>query len=188
MSDALSALNAIEWQGQGITICDSGMRGMISLRGDLASPEMKMACKAATGLAMPGRGEIVQKSDKALAWMSPDELLLMLPYSQVKATRGTLAKHLKKSHFLEVDISDARCVFAIEGPGWREVLAKLSPADIRAMSAGKFIRSRVSQVAAAFWMYESGAELICFRSVAGYVFDILCNAAEAGPVGHLPQK
>lgn len=185
MSDLVSALNGMEWQGRGISIRDAGLRGMITLRGDLKSSELKAACKAAMGLAMPGPGAIKSKGGKAIAWMSPDELLLILPYSEVSATRGVIAKALKSHHFLEMDVSDARCVFAIEGDGWREVLAKLSPTDMRKLTPGKITRSRIAQVAAAFWMTEDGAELVCFRSVAGYVFDVLTTAADAGPVGFL---
>jgi sarcosine oxidase subunit gamma len=49
-----------------------------------------------------------------------------------------------------------------------------------------FRRTRMGQVPAAFWLRDDGAfEVICFRSVARYMFDQLCVAAQPGSaVGH----
>ena len=82
-------------------------------------------------------------------------------------------------------MSDARAVFTLEGEGAaiRNVLAKLTPADLRPASlpVGEVRRTRFAQVPAAFWLAEEGrAELVCFRSVAIYVFGLLKNAAEPG--------
>ena len=49
---SVTALNGATSDGM-ITISDAGLMGMITLRGDLASPEMAKAVKAATGAAMP---------------------------------------------------------------------------------------------------------------------------------------
>ena len=70
----------------------------------------------------------------------------------------------------------------------REVLAKLSPADMRisALPVGRVRRTRLAQVPAAFWFTDdSEAVVICFRSVADYVFGLLSTAAQPGSeVGH----
>ncbi|MEO9629184.1 MAG: sarcosine oxidase subunit gamma, partial [Sulfitobacter sp.] len=49
-----------------------------------------------------------------------------------------------------------------------------------------FRRTRMGQVPAAFWLREDGVfEVICFRSVAQYMFDLLSVAAQPGSeVGH----
>ena len=39
-------------------------------------------------------------------------------------------------------------------------------------------RTKLGQVAAAFWIEDGGITLVSFRSVAAYVFDLLSNAAE----------
>jgi sarcosine oxidase subunit gamma len=50
-----------------------------------------------------------------------------------------------------------------------------------AFPAGEIRRTRLAQIAAAFWMPQEGTvELVCFRSVAQYAFDLLTQAA-AGP-------
>jgi sarcosine oxidase subunit gamma len=63
------------------------------------------------------------------------------------------------------------------------VLAKGAPVDLApaAFGVGDFRRTRLGQVAAAFWMPAPDTfELMCFRSVAGYVADWLANAARPG--------
>ena len=52
-------------------------RGMITLRGDLSSGKMKKAVKAATGQAVPTTGQFLGNNDKGVAWMSPDEMLIL---------------------------------------------------------------------------------------------------------------
>ncbi|MGC1503573.1 MAG: sarcosine oxidase subunit gamma, partial [Sulfitobacter sp.] len=44
-----------------------------------------------------------------------------------------------------------------------------------------FRRTRLAQVPAAFWMPDAETvQIICFRSVAQYVFDVLNVAAQCG--------
>jgi sarcosine oxidase, subunit gamma len=157
-------------------------RGMITLRGDLAA-----VAGALGGLPLPGIGQITTMGDRALAWMSPDELLLMLPPADVTATLGQMSQSLQGVHHLAADVTDARALFALTGPDAREVIAKLSPADLHPsqFGPGQMRRTRLGQVAAAFWMQEDRTIMvICFRSVADYVAALLAQSAKDGPVGY----
>jgi sarcosine oxidase subunit gamma len=187
MSEVASALPGAEYRGF-VTIREAGPRGMITLRGDLAGEELRGAVKALMDLEVPERGRIVLSRRRAVAWMSPDELLLMLPHGQAAAGVAKLGRALAGTHHLAADVSDARVVFSLEGVGAREALAKLTPADLSpaAFGPGRIRRTRLSQVSAAFWMTgEEAFELVCFRSVAQYVFDLLSAAARPGSeVGH----
>ena len=101
---------------------------------------------------------------------------------------ATITKALRGVHHLAVNVSDARAYVTVEGAGAAEVMAKNAPVDFSAAAfgAGDFRRSRVGQVAAAFWKDEAGAfHVVSFRSVGDYVFDLLRVSAEAGPVGAL---
>lgn len=181
MSEAKSALNGAEFEGF-VNVQEAGLRGMISLRGDLRSAKVRSAIKKCTGLEMPSKGGITLGDDCSVAWMSPDELLILTGYDRVASDIAKLGVALKGAHCLVVNVSDARAMFRLKGNDVREVLAKLTPADmsIRAFGPGQMRRTRIAQVAGAFWM--SGADtvdLICFRSVAGYTFGVLKNAARA---------
>ena len=65
----------------------------------------------------------------------------------------------------------------IEVNGDGEVLQKLSPVDFETLAPGELRRSRTAQVAAAMWKQDQGFTVVCFRSVARYVFDLLANAS-----------
>ena len=184
MSDAVSALQGASFKGS-VSIRENGLRGMITLRGDLASAKVQKAARDAAGVDFPGQRRVILAGEKGLCWMSPDEVLVLLPHAEVGKSLGAIAGALKGEHHLAVDVSDARASFTLEGQGTtiRDVLAKLTPADLRPASlpVGEIRRTRLAQVPAAFWFHDDGrAEVICFRSVAEYVWGLLINAAEPG--------
>lgn len=182
MSEHASALPGTRYRGF-VTIRKEAPRGMITLRGDLADEGLRAAVRALVDLEVPERRAIVLSRHCAVAWMSPDELLIMLPRGQAGGGVARLGRALAGTHHLVADVSDARAVFAIEGARAREVLAKLTPADLSpaVFGPGQIRRTRLSQVSAAFWMRgEEAFELVCFRSVAQYVFDLLSGAARPG--------
>ncbi|MDE4172732.1 sarcosine oxidase subunit gamma family protein [Phaeobacter sp. PT47_59] len=179
MSDPLSALPGARYAGLA-TIEESGLQGMITLRGDLSSKTLQKAVKAATGADVPSQRQIAVATGGAVAWMSPDELLLLVPYDEVEQTTSTLAEALSGEHALAVNVSDARALFSLSGAGAREVLGKICPVDFdpAAFAPGDFRRTRMAQVAAAFWLDEAETfHIVCFRSVAQYVFNLLKTSA-----------
>jgi sarcosine oxidase, subunit gamma len=179
MSKAVSPLKGVSHTGFA-TVADAGLRGMITLRGDLASKKLAAALKG-IGLSVPAARRVALTGDKGAAWMSPDELLLLVPYAEAAATVSALSLALAGEHALVVDVSDARAVFTITGGKADQVIRKLSPADVDALAEGEVRRSRVAQVAGAFW--RSGPEeitLVTFRSVAGYVMGVLEMSARPG--------
>jgi len=182
MSEAVSILNGAEFKGA-VTLREAGLRGMITLRGDLADDKLAAAVKSATGLAMPPVRGIREGKNGAVAWMSPDELLLMVAYDKAEATRAKLARALDGQHALAVNVSDARATFTLIGEGVREVIAKGSPADLSesALPVGEIRRSRIGQIAAAYWLSDAQTmNVVCFRSVGAHLYSWLCTAATKG--------
>lgn len=180
MSKAVSALGGVSHKGFA-EVAEAGLRGMITLRGDLSSAKMKKAVKAATGTAVPAPRRIELGDGMAAAWMSPDELLILVPYEAAQETVAKLQTALEGEHHLVADVSDARAVFTIRGTQADQVLMKLCPVDFAGLAEGEIRRTRAAQVAAAFW--KSGPEeftLVSFRSVAGYVMGLLETSARAG--------
>ncbi len=182
MSEAVSALAGARYEGFA-RIEEAGLRGMVTLRGDLGSAKFRKAVAAVAGVKVPGQRGAVIEGERGLCWMSPDELLLLCPYQAVGEVVAGVEKALKGTHFLAADVSDARAVFRVSGVDAREVLAKLTPADVspRGLQPGECRRTRLAQVPAAVWMLDEATfEVICFRSVARYVFDLLKSAAMPG--------
>lgn len=179
MSKPVSPLNGARFEGFA-KIREIGPLGMITLRAKAGTQGLAEAVKTATGCDLPEMRKITHAGASACAWMSPDEYLLVLPHEGLAAALSALSEGLKGQHHLIADVSDARAVFRIEGEKADQVLRKLSPADLDALEAGEVRRSRLAQVAAAFWAEEGGFTVVCFRSVAGYVMGLLSTSAAKG--------
>ncbi|MFQ1700587.1 sarcosine oxidase subunit gamma [Loktanella agnita] len=188
MSEPISALQGKFAPGE-VTIREDGLQGMITLRGDLSGKSLRSVCKAVTGQPMPKQGTVSIDGGKGICWMSPDELLLLVPYADVGSAIKAIDKALKGKHYLAENVSDARALIRVEGTFAHEVIAKLAPVDLHPVTfqPDDFRRTRLGQVAAAFWMRDEDTfQVICFRSVAAYAFDLLAVSAKAGRVGHFP--
>ena len=184
MSEPVSALGGASFAGM-VTVRDVGPRGMVTVRGDLSSATLRDAVTKAAGVNFPAKTGVVTDGDRGLAWMSPDELLVFVPHGDAAGAAAAMQTALRGEHALVVDVSDARAAVRLEGEGRliREVLAKLTPADMRAkaLPVAMMRRTRLAQVpAAVFFHGEDVAEVVCFRSVAEYVFGILKHAARPG--------
>lgn len=152
--------------------------GMITIRADLARAGDAIA--EAVGLAIPEVTRIVTDGSRSLGWMSPDELLLVLPLAEVSQARTDLEQALTGEHALIADVSDLRVVFDLTGPKAEQVLAKLCPVDFATLPKDGLRRTRAAQVAVALWRQGRGFRVISFRSTADYLGLILENAAIAG--------
>lgn len=160
------------------------LSGMLTLRGDLASPQMAAAVQAAAGLPTPATRQAVYAQSAAAYWMSPDELLLRIDYEQAGAAYAAAKDALRGAPSLVTDVSDARQIFELTGPGARETLAKGAPVDMHPSKfvAGQVRRTRIGQVAAMIALAEiepaEKFEVFCFRSYAAYLQRWLGAAAE----------
>ena len=152
--------------------------GMIQIRADLARAGDAIA--GATRLAIPAQGMTVSDGTRRLGWMSPDELLLVLPRAELAEALAALGDALSTEHALVLDVSDMRVAFRITGPRAGQVLAKLSPAETGAMPPDGLRRSRAAQAACGIWREADGYVLIGFRSIADYLQGILTGAAIRG--------
>jgi sarcosine oxidase subunit gamma len=177
--------------GLAVRVEEAGLQGMILMRGDFASDAFRSAASGIAGAEFPAQRRASLIGARRLLWMAPDEALIVLPYPDVAEAQTTLADALGGTHHLIINVSDARALFRLTGDGAREVLAKGAPVDLArgVFGVGDLRRTHLGQVAAAFWQAAEDSdvfELVCFRSVAGYVFDWLVASAARGSLpGHL---
>ena len=184
MSDPVTALRGASDSTGIASVRDMGPQGMITLRGDLTDKALiKAAAAAAGGVKVPDIRMINTDGENGIAWMSPDELMILCPYGDVHARLAELQSKLAKQHALAVNVSDARAMFHLSGMHVRDVIAKLAPVNMSpsTFEPGMFRRTRFAQVPAAFWMPDQeSVQVICFRSVGQYMFDLLNIAAQEG--------
>ncbi len=176
MSDLMSFS---EIDGSGAVLVAAQRRvAMVTLKAELS----KATCasiKKALGPPVPATRKIAH----GVAWMAPDELLIMVPQGDSPQTVIDRLTAEIKAPMLAVDVSDARAVFTLKGNKAREVLAKGAPVDLSpgAFQPGDFRRTRLGQVAVAFWLEaEDEITLVCFASLRQFMFDWLVNAAQKG--------
>jgi len=177
MSDLMS-FSEIDGGGE-VLVAAQRRVAMLTLKADLSNKATCAAIKKVLGQAVPE----ARKTAGGLAWMAPDELLIMVPNG---TALEELARRLDaeiKAPSLAVDVSDARAVFTLKGNKAREVLAKGAPVDLSpaAFGLGDFRRTRLGQVAVAFWMEaDDEITLVCFASLRQFMFNWLVNAAQKG--------
>ena len=162
MSNTVTALNGARFSDGIAEVVEAPLQGMITLRGDLNSPDVRKAAIDAAVVEMPGQGAANIAEDRGICWMSPDELLVLCPYADVQAHLASMQQTLGTTHALAVDVSDARAVFRVSGRNARDVMAKLAPVDVSpaAFTPGMFRRTRMAQVPAAFGMLDDETFLI----------------------------
>ena len=180
MSNAVSALKGAAFSRQ-VAVRDAGPTGMITLRGDLGSPEFTRVLTDVTSCGMPEPRQMITQGAISVLWMSPDELMILCSYADAPGMTAKLADGFGSSHTLAINVSDARTVFDLKGVPLSDVLAKLTPANLspEALPIGEVRRTKIAQVAAGFWFTgEDSAQLICFRSYAPYMLKLLSTAAD----------
>ena len=156
-----------------VKVSEKTAAGMLTLRGDFKSSKFKTSFTKAVGAKLPKEREVILARND-IAWMSPDELLILCEHVDVPNISQNLQMELKDQHHMLVNVSDARALFEVSGSGIREVIAKLAPVNISTLEIGEIRRTRFSQIAAAFWLTsETSLNVICFSSVADYMFNLL---------------
>ena len=179
MSDPVSALGGKTAEGFA-RVSEAGLTGMVTIRADLGGKALAKALKG-LGLPVPDQRRIEGAGGRRIAWMSPDELLLICDYAEAPDLAAQLGAALVKEHALVVDVSDARALMRVNGSKADQVLSKLCPVDFALLPDGEIRRTRAAQAAVALWRSDQAEiSLICFRSVAGYVFDLLEVSARKG--------
>ncbi|MEL6575200.1 MAG: sarcosine oxidase subunit gamma family protein [Pseudomonadota bacterium] len=171
-----------------VRVAEAGLQGMVSVKADLSLPALDAALRDACGVGVPMPLTVWANGDRAVVWMAPDELLVLVPAGDASAVAGQLDAALADAHALLADMSSARTLFRLEGPLAGEVLAKGAPLDFRdaAFAVGTARRTHLGPVAVGIWRESAEAwALVCFRSYAPYTADWLAAAvAEGSAVRH----
>ena len=180
MSNIQTAMNGARATGY-VEVSEAAATGMITLRGDLSDAAVQKAVTSVLGAAIPATLTLSEADAGQILWMSPDELMIVCAYDQADQIVSDLMAALGDTHSMVVNVSDARAVFDLNGSATPEIIAKLAPIDVKTMAVGTVRRTRFAQIPAAFWMTSNdSARIICFRSVAEYMFNQLRNSAQAG--------
>ncbi len=169
----------------GLALSELGPIGQITLRvEDVAAPAVSVLVSKLMGAPAPGALSVSLAEDgRRVVWMATDELLLLMPHSEVDAALAKLAKALDGTHHLALDVSDARAVLRLEGADAAETLAKGVPLDVSeaAFPVGCARRTHLGGLAVGLWRIAPETwEIVCFRSFAHHLFDWLAVSGREG--------
>ena len=156
--------------------------GMISIRTDIRNKNFQKFIRDFLKINVPKKLEFTSNKNLYLAWMSPNELLLISKnVNEVIKLKSIIEDLLNGIETLVLEVSSSRTIFSIKGSLWRELLAKGTPINLcpNKFNSSSFRRTRLGQVSTAFWMVKiDHIYVVCGRSFEEFFFKWLCNAAE----------
>ncbi|WP_417517942.1 sarcosine oxidase subunit gamma [Minwuia sp.] len=152
------------------------------------------AVKAVTGAALPVTCRLSQHEDITVAWLSPDEFLILGAEGSEQTLHARLTAELGDSHHLISNVTDYYTTLTYSGARAREALMKLSTLDLhpRGFTAGD-VKGSVFMHANAWLMQRlvddapdgPSFDLIVRWSFADYLW---CALAHAGREWGLPEQ
>lgn len=156
--------------------------GMLTVRAEINNRKFQKIIKDSFKLKVPSRLKISSNKNFFLAWMSPNEIMLIAKNQhEIKSIKSSIENDLAGLETLVLDVSSSRTIFSVNGYFWRELLAKGSPINLfpSEFNSGSFRRTRLGQVSTAFWMIkEDEIYVLCGQSYKNFFFKWLCNAAD----------
>ncbi|WP_440997415.1 sarcosine oxidase subunit gamma [Arhodomonas sp. SL1] len=177
----------------GVTLFERPFLGHLNLRGDPGSPAFINACRQVLGVAPPTVANTVSEGeDVVVAWLGPDEWLVMTPPDRQGPVGDALREALAGEHYAVTDVTSGQTVIAVDGDHAREVLAKGTPLDVhpRAFGAGACAQTVLAKASVFLRVIRPGEafEVVVRRSFADYLWQWLRDAAgEYEPAVLAPQ-
>ena len=118
----------------------------------------------------------------AIAWLGPDEWLVLTPPDGADATADALRENLAGQHAAVVDVSDYYTTIRVSGPRSRDVLVKGTPLDLhpRNFGPGQCAQTRLAHATVLIIQDddEPGYDVQVRWSMAEYLLDWLEDAAQ----------
>lgn len=163
-----------------VSLCEIDLGVLTSLapyRGE--NPALSNALKSAHGMALPATGRITGTDGARAIWFSQGQFLLAGPVPDSALT----------AHCAMTDQSDAWAIFRLEGARAVDVLARLTPIDLRAshFKRGQTARTELEHMAVSITRVGNKSfQIMGFRSMAATLVHDLTYAMESVAARALP--
>ncbi|GAB3693476.1 sarcosine oxidase subunit gamma [Saccharopolyspora tripterygii] len=154
-----------------LRLSEVAFRAQVALRVDPKSPAAERI-GTALGTMLPNQpGQVARTERLLVAWLGPDEWLLVGPEGEAGTIRTTVTEALGDEHGAVVDVSAHRTIIEVSGPKAPELLAKGCALDLHRRSFGA---DRCAQTLLA----RAGVLLVC-REVEPPAYWVLVRASFA---------
>lgn len=152
----------------------------VNLRGDASDPAFSKVVEAVLGLALPRTaGGVARSGSRRLAWLGPDEWLLLDEGGDAAAIEAALAAALAGQHASVCDVSGNRVLIRLEGGSALAILSRGCALDLETQLAGSgCVQTMLARAQLLIIAEPDGAvDIFPRRSFASYVRDWLAAAA-----------
>lgn len=162
----------------GVWASEAPLSGYVQLRGDATSPAFVDAASKALGLTLPVQPcTLVRSADIKVAWLSPDEWLVVCQRNKVPATIESLERALTGQRSQIVDTSGGYTQVLLAGANARDALTHCTVYDISHLATGRVVGTTFGRSTIILHKENAGFCLIFRRSFADYIWRFLVRAA-----------
>jgi len=151
--------------------------GKLNIRG---TADILPGITAQTGCqSLPETNQFVTTGERHLAWLGPDEYLLLCEAGREEDILGRLLLDFDTLHAAATNVTDSLCALDIRGSAVRQVLAKGCALDLhpRVFTTGQSAQTYLSHAAVTLLATDANRFLlVCRTSFASYVVDWLEDA------------
>jgi sarcosine oxidase subunit gamma len=147
----------------------------------LAQVDVRCSAEAAEHLGFPLEPNTVGGDmRRGVLWLGPDEWLVVEPPGAALATIGELGAALHDEHRSLIDVSANRVVLEMTSDDRHDLLASACSIDLdaRSWSPGRCAQSLLGRAQVIVQELPAATRVFVRPSFAGYVADLLLNAAD----------
>lgn len=168
--------------GERLALAERPFLGRLNLRAAADSTAMAMALAGIGGGAwpLPANRWAALEGERQLAWLGPDEALLLCPGEEAPALEARLRAALGEDHAAVTDVSDAASCLRLSGPAVLDVLAKGCPLDLETLPERSAVQTLLGHLDMLLLAQSPGEvyDLHVRTSLAAFAWDWLADAAE----------
>ena len=166
-----------------VTITERPFRAMFNARGKPGDATFVRALGEATGLELPGANAFIARDGRAIAWLGPNEFLLLVERGGDAADaaskiRGRLGGQIRAL----TEVSAGHTTIQISGGDARSFLARGCALDLhpRALNAGQCLQTLVAGTSVLLLLRDDSPrfEIIVRRSFADHLWRWLKRSAQ----------
>jgi len=154
--------------------------GYIVLRGKADDSAFMQGVASVLGHSLPVQPrQVLQTTEGAVLWLSPDEWLLVCPRSRRDAVLAALTVALKGLFAQVVDNSGGFTTLRLAGPEHQTLLRQLGPYDFEGQAIGTLASTVMSKTSVTVVRTDATGVLLVFRrSFADYLWRLIERTAK----------
>lgn len=173
------AKQATEPDGRhGVWASELPLAGYIAVRGETSDPAFVAAVSKAIAVSLPTTPcTLAQADDAKVAWISPDEWLVIVPRGKLGSTIPALRAALQGLRSQVTDNSGGYTQVLLTGANARDVLSHCTVYDINHLQLGRVVGTTFGKSSVILHRQDSGFCLIFRRSFADYIWRFMVRAA-----------